>query len=528
MKKNDLFTLIKSMTKAEKRHFKLSSSKYDKGSKNNYLRLFDLIDRMENYNEEVVSRKFSDINLSYTKNYLFNALLNSLRDFHSDISEDAQLKDMMRNAEILFRRGLYDMCYSVLQKTKEMALQHEKFLLLLEIIECERKVVFRLDRSEEINRVMQETRIEENKIFEKYLNLARYRDLSRTMYLESRNNPAPSTPAEIKPFDTILNDPLLKDEANAISLEACFNYHNALSVYYHATSNWEKLYEQRKKVYELFESKKAKEVLGYDGMFVSLNNYVVACTLNNKHEEALLALQQLKALSGKIINFNKTHFTFTFTLELSILQYLKKFKEACNCLKEYFEHVDLDAPGMQPSQTRLLYYSIAYVLFANGKSKEALTWLEKIISDRENSARPDLLHYGSLLSLIILLDIGELHPEMIRRYMAASKKTGNMNTFEDQFFSFSLEYIDAEPQKKKGLLQNLKGNLVKLFSDKLQARVLHYFDIISWIEAKIQDKPLLDVISIPQPKGDYAYFPAGYAVKPDPKKAAKGEKVSDL
>jgi hypothetical protein len=53
---NELFELIKSLTKSEKRFFKLQSS-LQSGDKN-YIRLFDTIDKMSEYDEEEVKSNF--------------------------------------------------------------------------------------------------------------------------------------------------------------------------------------------------------------------------------------------------------------------------------------------------------------------------------------------------------------------------------------------------------------------------------------------------------------------------------------
>ena len=54
----DLFELIKSLTKSEKRYFKVYSAQQTKNNSNNYILLFDAIDRQEVYNEEKIKRKF--------------------------------------------------------------------------------------------------------------------------------------------------------------------------------------------------------------------------------------------------------------------------------------------------------------------------------------------------------------------------------------------------------------------------------------------------------------------------------------
>ncbi|MBL0342180.1 MAG: hypothetical protein IPP71_15465 [Bacteroidetes bacterium] len=46
-----LFRLIKSLTTAEKRYFKIFAARHTIGDKNEYVNVFDAIDKQENYNE---------------------------------------------------------------------------------------------------------------------------------------------------------------------------------------------------------------------------------------------------------------------------------------------------------------------------------------------------------------------------------------------------------------------------------------------------------------------------------------------
>jgi len=52
----ELFDLVKSLTKSEKRFFKLSSS-LQSGEKN-YLKIFYVIDRQKSYDEEAIKEQF--------------------------------------------------------------------------------------------------------------------------------------------------------------------------------------------------------------------------------------------------------------------------------------------------------------------------------------------------------------------------------------------------------------------------------------------------------------------------------------
>ena len=83
---NELFELIKSLTKSEKRFFKLQSS-LQSGDKN-YIRLFDTIDKMSEYDEEEVKSAFKGEkfikHLPSEKNHLYKVILKALRSFYGE------------------------------------------------------------------------------------------------------------------------------------------------------------------------------------------------------------------------------------------------------------------------------------------------------------------------------------------------------------------------------------------------------------------------------------------------------------
>ena len=51
---NHLHELIHSLNKSEKRYFKVFSSRHTIGEENAYIKLFDYLDKMDEYDEEVV------------------------------------------------------------------------------------------------------------------------------------------------------------------------------------------------------------------------------------------------------------------------------------------------------------------------------------------------------------------------------------------------------------------------------------------------------------------------------------------
>ncbi|MGZ6540063.1 MAG: hypothetical protein ACXVEB_16925, partial [Bacteroidia bacterium] len=93
---DNLFQLIKSLNKSEKRYFNLYASRHTIGEKNNYIILFEAIDKQSEYDEELILKQFKKetfVNkFSIAKSRLYDVVLDSLTAFHSGSSIDAQLK----------------------------------------------------------------------------------------------------------------------------------------------------------------------------------------------------------------------------------------------------------------------------------------------------------------------------------------------------------------------------------------------------------------------------------------------------
>jgi hypothetical protein len=142
---NELFVLIKSLTKSEKRFFKLSSSMQN-GEKN-YIKIFDYIDSQETYDEYLMKDHFKGEtfvkHLPSEKNHLYKLILKSLRAFYSEQTVSSQLKEELKNIEILYNKALYKECAKFLKRAKRLAWEYEKFYYLIELIAWEKHCFIR-------------------------------------------------------------------------------------------------------------------------------------------------------------------------------------------------------------------------------------------------------------------------------------------------------------------------------------------------------------------------------------------------
>ncbi len=135
MKSSDqLFQLIRSLSRSEKRGFRLFATRY--GGPKIYLRLFDAIDAMEEWDEPELRRRLAGERclrqLNVAKRYLYNQILASLRLCHAGATPRARLRQMLADIEILVEKGLDEQARRLQRAAIELAGRHEELLALIE------------------------------------------------------------------------------------------------------------------------------------------------------------------------------------------------------------------------------------------------------------------------------------------------------------------------------------------------------------------------------------------------------------
>lgn len=132
---DDLFRLIRSLTRSEKRYFTLHASTHRKDAR--HLELFRAIDRQKVYDEGALRRLFREKgyseHLGVAKGYLHGLIMKALRSYHAGISQNARVKEMLRDVEILRMRGLHDQSARMLDKAAAIAESNNFHYYLLEI-----------------------------------------------------------------------------------------------------------------------------------------------------------------------------------------------------------------------------------------------------------------------------------------------------------------------------------------------------------------------------------------------------------
>lgn len=130
-----LHQVIKSLSKEEKRSFKLSAQKYSSSKRSSYLEVFDYLDKHPTLDKQKFKAKFKDIKgLSGVQNYLYKQLLKSLRtQTRTQENVSITLAEGLVELEILHKKGLVYLAKEKQEELLELAELHDQinFLPLL-------------------------------------------------------------------------------------------------------------------------------------------------------------------------------------------------------------------------------------------------------------------------------------------------------------------------------------------------------------------------------------------------------------
>jgi hypothetical protein len=106
---DELFQLIKSLEKAEKRNFKLYVKRNSSSGDMKIIQLFDALDKMKEFDEQLLlkNKSIKKQQLSNLKAHLYKQILASVRILKDENNIELQLHEQMDYARILYNKGLY-------------------------------------------------------------------------------------------------------------------------------------------------------------------------------------------------------------------------------------------------------------------------------------------------------------------------------------------------------------------------------------------------------------------------------------
>lgn len=493
-----IFQLVKSMSKEEKIHFKRHGGIHVKGERNNYIRLFDAIDSMKVYDEEAIIRKFKGEKftkqISVAKNYLYNAILKSIKTIRSPKSKKEVILGLLADVNILFEKRLYEQCKKLLRKARKIALEYEKHPELMEILSWEIQLI----HTEDVLKKFDETNI--NRIFDERKELLRIREnLNEYDRLERnfktltgfvKDRESVQYKKKLKEF---ISHPLLKGEGNALSTVGRLKYFAIKANYYYETKEYEKSFYYELEQIELLDSKPAIKSERFIDYLILLSNTILLCVNLVKYDRYKIYLNKLSGqLDEKAVLKNRSY-------QLYILERLYLMEMFYyNRIKDYAKLIDLydtakrevGERGMSIRSTEDIHmrYFVCAGYFSVGEYSKSLNVLNGILNDKEAESRQTEYLSARMFELILHFELGNMELleygiESTQKYIRERKRRSE---FEKLFFKSMGKLVKRNPgQEERDIFDEFKYEFNKLDKEQCTVGIFDRIDIMEWVESKL-------------------------------------------
>jgi len=140
-------------------------------------------------------------------------------------------------------------------------------------------------------------------------------------------------------------------------------------------------------------------------------------------------------------------------------------------------------------------YKIATLYFGSGDYEKCIDYLQRIINDHVD-LRNDLQCYARLLHLIAHYELGNFEiiehlTKSVYRFMARME---NLTVVEEEIFRFLRRSFHLSRNKLKPELEKFLQKNKQFEQSRFETRAFAYLDIISWVESKVFEKPMNEIL----------------------------------
>jgi len=498
-----LFVLIKTLTKAEKRHFQLYAGKNKPNGEILFVQLFNAMDKQKIYNEDQLFKKVPGIKkqqLSNLKAHLYKHLLTSLRLLYKQKDPIIELREQMDYARVLYDKGIYNQSLKILARIKVQAKERQEIMLCHETIEFEKLIESRhITRSLE-NRA-ELLSAESRQISQQLFNISYLSTFSLRMYglyLKLGHARDEKDAAMLKNF---FEHNLPVAPSRQMSFYEKIYLYQAYCWYYYTLQDFVMYYRYCQKWVDLFAEYPALKQTDPALYIKAMHNLLTAhfYTSNQvRFAKELPALEKFikQGEAGFDENIQSAAFVYLYTAKINKHFLEGTFKDGLKLVPQINSRIAALRLKIDQHRVMVFYYKIACMYFGNGDNRQAIDYLNKIINLHVGSLRADIQCFARILHLIAHYELEnyslvEFLIKSVYHFIARNKDLGQVM---EEIMKFLRKNLYANPKELHAAFINLRERLIALSKNPYEKRSFLYLDIISWLESKIEGKPVQAVI----------------------------------
>ncbi len=499
---DSLFILIKSLSKSEKRQFKLYVGRLGGNSDAKFLQLFDFLEKEKTYDESAILKSgiVTKTQLSNLKAHLYRQILISLRLTPAHQNIRVQIREQLDFATILYQKGLYKQSLKILDKAKGMALENEEKNIAYEIVELE-KVIETQYITRSISTRADELALQAKELSEQNVMASKLSNLSLQLYSIMLKTGYVKSDVEKKYITDYFDGHMPIYDYDKLNFREKLWLYKAHLWYSFLIQDFLSCYKYADRYIRLFDDNpimiKQNPVFYLKGM-----HYLLESLFYLKHESKFkAALDKLTNLrNGKIFprgdNLDTLLFLYTYSNQFNYRFMIGKFEEGDTLVNEVMEGLKSPKYRIDDHHIMVFYYKIASLYFGAGDNKKCIEYCSRIIQNNSLKTNEDLACFARILNLVAHYEAGkDYHLEsLLRSTYKYLIKMDDLHEVQKEMIKFVRNLGDIYPSELKREFKKLHTILLTYENDPYERRAFLYLDLLSWLESKIENRPISEVI----------------------------------
>lgn len=502
-KSENLFLLIQSLSKSEKRSFKLYAGRNSDGKHLLYIKLFEFLDKANDADDTTLKIKLGGLsNAAYSnlKKHLYEQLMISLRLIQKEKKQNFKIREQVDFAYILYGKGLHMQALEVLGKAKAISQKHYNDFSLLTIIELEKLIQSRhitRSKSEPIDKLIKESSELVDKVSDR-ITLSNIRLRLHKFYIEQGH--IESREKEIELRDTFSANMEKINESNLEGIERIY-YFQSFVWFYYILDQFDQCLIWSQKWVDAFMDSKELQRRDVD-LYMRGYHYLLTSAFNIKKielfERKLQELEKFRHDNYSKLNHNSQIVSFQYVHNGRMnLHFLKgTFDKGIKNIPSTISRIKRYSAKLDYHKVMVIYYKVAWMYIGAGTSEKSIKYLDFIIDLTDKSLREDIQCYARIMKLIALYEMEEYNKiiHYIKDYQRFFDKMKYCNKVQLTAFELLGNLASVPLFDRREILKRNYQKLELLRSNNFEHRAFIYLDILPWIQSKLEKRSLAEVI----------------------------------
>lgn len=492
---NKLYNLIHTLSKQEKKSFK----KYKQGKNSIYLQLFDALVKTKHYEEATFKKKYAKAsfitNFSFQKNYLYNAILDFLNDYHTDVF--STIRKNITVAQILIGKKLYEQSLLQLEKIEPVVKSQEFFSEWFNILTMKRAIIELLKPN---NYQITYTKLTEERIdlVKKMENYLKYDTALKTMKTLTSHLTTLTQKADLQLFHEIIQQDIFQDIEQALTLKAKEKFYATHIRYHYVLGNEKQVAYYLSQKVDFLEKHPPflKDSVGnYLQSLGNLLSYKIAHFEWHGVEEKLNKFEHLpkEYISNPSAIFQHWHCTTAASIRSQWYFVNGQFEAIIDFEKHIQAKVLTHLSGIA-NMVWWVYFDLAAAYFAHHDMDKALEWILEFEAVMETNIHKDTQIAICILKIMTHAQLGNyrLLPHLTHNLKKLIQKE---NTIEKKVHKW---FKNKFPQTE--LYQD--PSIYLIFKEEIGQLLLQHGDIsqtywgrflLTWLNSKTSERNFIEL-----------------------------------